>query len=96
MASYVVLVNWTDQGIRAAKDTLQRAHAFRELAESMGGRVTSTNWTIGPYDIVITVDAPDDETVTRMSLAVGMQGNARTLTLRAFGETEMKKIISGL
>lgn len=96
MASYVVLINWTDQGIRSAKDTLNRAQAFRELAQSMDAKVGSIQWTIGPYDIVSTVEAPDDETMTRLTLAVGIQGNARTQTLRAFGEADMKKILAGL
>jgi uncharacterized protein with GYD domain len=96
MATYILLVNWTDQGVRGAKDTIKRASAFREVAQSMGVTVGTVKWTLGAYDLVITVDAPDDETITRVGLALGMQGNVRTSTLRAFGEDEMARILSGL
>lgn len=96
MATYIELVNWTDQGARTAKDTINRARAFREVAGSMGVKVSSVQWTLGQYDLVITVDAPDDETVTRLGLALALQGNVRTSTMRAFGEDEMARIIGGL
>jgi uncharacterized protein with GYD domain len=96
MATYIQLVSWTDQGVRTSKDTIKRAKAFQELAGSMGVKVNSLFWTLGQYDLVITVDAPDDETVTRLGLSVGQLGNVRTSTMRAFGETEMARIIDGL
>ena len=96
MAKYIVLVNWTDQGIRNAKDTVKRAQAFREMAKSMKVKVDEFFWTLGPYDLVCSFDAPDDETVTRLGLMLGMQGNVRTITLRAFGETEMGHILQKL
>lgn len=96
MASYIALMNWTDQGIRTAKDTVNRAKAARLAFEAMGVKLRDIYWTIGPYDIVTTFDAPDDETATKVSLALGMQGNLRSTTLRAFGEQEMSQIIKGL
>jgi uncharacterized protein with GYD domain len=96
MATYIELVNWTDQGARTAKDTIKRAKAFAETAQSMGITVSSLKWTLGAYDLVITVDAPDDETVTRMGLMLAQQGNVRTVTMRAFGEEEMARILGGL
>ncbi|MGF6757783.1 GYD domain-containing protein [Paraburkholderia sp. GAS334] len=96
MATYIELVNWTDQGARTAKDTIKRANAFKEVAAGMGVKVLSVQWTLGPYDIVITVDAPDDETVTRMGLMLALQGNVRSTTMRAFGEEEMGRIIGGI
>ncbi|TDN62828.1 GYD domain-containing protein [Paraburkholderia sp. BL10I2N1] len=96
MATYIQLVSWTDQGIRNAKDTIKRAKAFAEVAGSMGVKVNSVFWTLGQYDLVITVDAPDDETVTRLGLMLGQLGNVRTSTMRAFGETEMARITDGL
>lgn len=96
MAKYVVLVNWTDQGVRNAKDTVKRARAARQAFESMGVKAGEFYWTVGSYDLVLTMDAPDDETATRASLAVSMQGNIRTTTLRAFGEQEMERIVAAL
>lgn len=96
MARYIVLANFTDQGIRSVKDTVNRARKFREAAKGMGVEVVSLDWTLGSYDVVTIVEARDDETVTRLGLALGMQGNVRTQSMRAFDETEMERIIKGL
>ncbi|APR36041.1 MULTISPECIES: GYD domain-containing protein [unclassified Paraburkholderia] len=96
MATYIMLVNWTDQGIRNVKDTVKRAKAFEETARSLGTSIGSLKWTLGAYDLVVTYDCPDDETATRIGLALGLQGNVRTSTLRAFGEDEMERILAGL
>ena len=96
MAKYIGLMNWTDQGIRGAKDTVNRSKAARQAFEAMGVKIRDIYWTIGPYDIVTTFDAPDDETATKAGLAMGMQGNIRSTTLRAFDEKEMEQILKGL
>ena len=96
MAKYVVLLNWTDQGIRAAKETTQRAEQARRVIEQMGGRMDTIYWTQGRYDLVAVVEAPDDETATAMLLRAGMQGAVRTETLRAFDEAEMGRILGKL
>ncbi len=96
MARYVVLVNWTEQGIRSVKETVSRSKAFRQAAKSMDCEIADICWTLGPYDIVSIVDAPNDEVVTRLGLILGMQGNVKTTTLRAFGESEMERIIKSL
>jgi uncharacterized protein with GYD domain len=93
MANYIVLVNWTDQGIRNFQDSQKRAADFAELVRSMGGTVKDIYWTIGPYDIVVVVEAPDDETVTAAALKVSGLGNVRTTTLRAFSQPEFAAIV---
>jgi len=96
MATYIELVSWTDQGVRAAKDTVKRAKAFEEAAGAGGVKVKSLFWTLGEYDLVITVEAPDDEAVTRVGLMLAQLGNVRTKTLRAFNAEEMTRITAGL
>ena len=96
MAKYVVLLNWTDQGIRAAKQTVERAQTARQAFAKLGAKLVDIWWTVGPYDLVGIVEAPDDETVTRAGLALGMLGNVRSTTLRAFDEGEMTGILKGL
>jgi uncharacterized protein with GYD domain len=93
MARYVLLLNWTDQGIRAVKDTVKRATSARQMVEKMGGRVNDSVWTLGAYDLVLSVEAPDDETITAMAIKLATLGNVRTTTLRAFNESEMEKIL---
>ena len=96
MSAYVSLVNFTDQGIRAAKDTVNRARAVAQAAEAAGGRFIGVWWLLGAYDLVVIFEAPDDEAATRLLLATGMQGNVRTMTMRAFSEEEMERIVQGL
>jgi uncharacterized protein with GYD domain len=94
MATYVALINWTEQGVREFKDTRDRSDAFRKLLEGMGGKLTSLYWTLGAYDIVGIVEAPDDETVTAALLKLGSLGNVRTTTMRAFTADEVGRIIA--
>jgi uncharacterized protein with GYD domain len=94
MATYIVLANFTDQGIRNIKDTTKRADAFKELARSVGVTVKDTYWTLGQYDLVAIVDAPDELVATGLGLALGKSGNVRTQTLRAFSQGDMDAILS--
>lgn len=93
MPTYISLVKWNDQGVRNSKDTVQRAQAFRGDLERRGGKLLSIYWTQGNYDIVVTIDAPDDQTAMASLLATGGLGNIRTETLRAFDESEMTSIL---
>ena len=96
MATFIVLSKFTDQGIRNVKDTAKRADAVRELARKMGIDTKSMYWTIGKYDVVVTFEAPNDETMTALSLAIASQGNVRTQTLRAFSKDEVTGILGKL
>jgi uncharacterized protein with GYD domain len=96
MPTYVILGNYSDQGIRNIKDTTKRAEAFRTFAKGMGVAVKEIYWTMGRYDIVTIIDAPDDPTATRLLLAAGALGNVRTETLRAFTERDMGQILKGI
>ncbi|MGA7328146.1 MAG: GYD domain-containing protein [Rhodomicrobium sp.] len=89
----MVLANFTEQGIRNVKDTHKRAEAFKEAAGKFGVTVKHLYWTLGRYDLVVTVEAPDDPSVTALGLALGSMGNVRTQTLRAFGAEEMTQIL---
>jgi uncharacterized protein with GYD domain len=94
MPTYVLLVNWTDQGVRTAKDTVDRYEASRQNLGKMGVTIRDTYWTIGPYDIVSIAEAPDDETMTGAALAISGEGNVRTTTLRAFTADETRGIVA--
>lgn len=96
MARYVSLLNWTDQGIRSAKETINRANAARKAFEAAGGKIVDIYWTLGQYDVVTIFDAPDAETAFKLMLAIGMQGNIRTVTMPAIDEAAMAKILAGL
>ncbi len=96
MAKYISLLNWTNEGIHNAKETVNRANAARKAFESAGGKIIDIYWTLGQYDIIVISEIPDDETAYKLVLALGMQGNVRTTTLQAVGEQEMTRIISGI
>jgi uncharacterized protein with GYD domain len=96
MATYIVLNNFTDQGIRNVKDSTKRADAVRDLAKKFGVTVKEFFWTLGSYDVVAIYDAPDDASMTSFGLAIGAAGNVRTQTLRAFSREEMNGVLAKL
>src|SRR5712671_7863990 len=93
MATYISLVQFTDKGIQAAKQTAERVVDWSAKVQSMGVRINQMYWTLGQYDQVCIFDAPDDETAASVLLAADMLGNIRTQTLRAFTASEMEKIL---
>src|SRR5580693_4161206 len=93
MATYIVLGTFTDQGIRGVKDTTKRAEAFKAMAKKVGATVKDLYWTLGQFDVMTVVDAPDDATLTALLLSAGALGNLHTQSLRAFSADEMGKIV---
>lgn len=93
MATYVALLRFTEQGARNIRETRERADAFRASAEQSGVTVREQFWTIGSYDGLLVLDAPDEQTVTAVLLELAALGNVRTQTLRAFDADEMEALI---
>jgi uncharacterized protein with GYD domain len=96
MATFVSLVNWTDQGIRHVKDTIQRYERGEELANKHGVSNEQIYWTVGPYDMVFIAQAPDAESITAYLLELGSAGNIRTTTQRGYNREEMRGILEKL
>ncbi len=96
MATYIVLLNFTDQGIRNVKDTIKRTDAVRETGKKFGVTLKDIYWTLGNYDVVHMYEAPDDATLAAHLANLGALGNVRSLTLRAFSQDEMKGILAKL
>jgi uncharacterized protein with GYD domain len=96
MATYITTVHFTEQGIKAIQDTCERAAAFKAAAKKMGVKVTGQYWTLGAFDGVLILEAPDEETVTAALLHMGSLGSVRTQTARAFGPAEMQKVLGML
>ncbi len=94
MAMYVSLVQFTDQGIRNIKDTIKRSEAAMAEAEKMGMKIVEAFWTMGAYDVVVLLNAPNDETMTAFALKVSSLGSVKTHTMRAFPREEMEKILA--
>jgi uncharacterized protein with GYD domain len=88
MPTYIVLGNFTDQGIRNIKDSPKREDAFRNLATKAGAEVKTVYRTMGRYDIAAIIECPDDVTMSAIAYSLGSAGNVRTETLRAFSRQE--------
>src|SRR5437867_12844744 len=94
MPTYISLVQFTDKGIQAAKQTTQRVADWAAKVQSMGVSIKQMYWTLGQYDQVCIFEAPDDETAASVLLAADLLGNIRTQTLRAFTSSEMDEILA--
>jgi len=93
MVTYVLLTNFTDQGIRNVKESPKRADAFRQMAKTFGVTVKDLFWTQGRYDVVTILEAPDESSVMSLSLSLGALGNVRTESLRAYSAAEMAAVV---
>jgi uncharacterized protein with GYD domain len=93
MPTYISLVQFTDKGMQAAKETTQRVSDWAAKVTSMGVKIKDMYWTLGHYDQVCVFEAPNDETAASVLLAADMLGNIRTQTMRAFTSSEMKAIL---
>jgi uncharacterized protein with GYD domain len=96
MPSYIVLLKWTQQGAANVKDSASRLDGGRKAFKKIGVKLKDTYLTMGRYDLVCVVDAPDDETFARAMLTLGSQGNVQSETLKAFPEAQYRKIIGSL
>jgi len=94
MATFIALVNFTQEGVRNFKASPDRAAAFRSIAQKAAVTVKDIYWTMGAYDAVIIMEAANDETAVAAMLGLASLGNVRTQTLRAFNSSEVKDIIS--
>ena len=94
MATFISLVNLTQDGVREFRASPDRGAKFKSMAQEAGVTVKDIYWTMGAYDAVIIMEAPDDETATAVMLSLASLGNVRTQTLRGFTSSEMQKVIS--
>ena len=96
MTMYIVLINWTDQGIKTVRESPKRLDAAKKLLGDMGGSFRDFYLTMGDYDMVAVCEAPDDAVAARFTLALGQAGNVRTKTLKAFPEKAYRELIGTL
>ena len=96
MPLFITTINWTDQGIKAIKDSPKRAQAARELAKTMGVEIKEIYLTSGESDLIAILDAPNGDNVAKLAMVLGAQGHIRTKTVRAWTEAECTKLVSEL
>ena len=93
MATFITTLHFTEQGVKAVRDTCDRAAAFKAAAEKLGVKVAGQYWTLGASDGVLVLEAPNEETATAALLHLGSLGNMRTQTARAYDPAEMQKVL---
>ncbi len=96
MSTYFILANWTEQGIKDIKASPKRLRAAKRLAKDCGVKFRSFHMTLGQYDGIATLEAPNDEAVAKFMLTLGSAGNVRTTTLKGFTEQEYREIVGSL
>jgi len=96
MALFIVTINWTEQGIRGVKDAPKRSQAAKELARKFGVEIKQIYLTSGDSDLLAIIEAPSGDSVAKLAMALGAQGNIRTRTARAWTEAEFMKLVSEL
>ncbi len=96
MATYITLIRWTEKGIEKVKESPKRLDAAKKAFQSMGAELKEFYLVMGRYDIIIISEAPNDETISKLALAIGSKGAIRTETFRAYTESEYRKIIADL
>jgi len=92
LPSFVVLGNWTEQGIRGVSKAPERIKETHRMVEKAGGKM-QLFYTMGKYDVVMIVEVPKDDEVMAILLCVGSMGNIRTVTMKAWTEAEGAKIL---
>ena len=96
MATYIALISWTDQGAKSVKDSARRFDTAKKMLQDMGGDFKAIFMMMGDYDLIAVYEAPDDAIAARFTLQLGMLGNVRTKTLKAFPEAAYREIINSL
>lgn len=96
MTTYIALINWTDKGIAMVREGPKRLDAAKKLLESMGGKFKDFYLTMGGYDMVAVMEAPDDAVAARFAMTIGREGYVRTTTMKAFPEAAYREIVASV
>jgi uncharacterized protein with GYD domain len=96
MPTFILLMKFTDMGIRRVKDSPGRIEEAIQGWGALGGKLIGLYTVLGEYDLVAIGDAPSDETVVNFILKLGSIGNVRTKTFRAFTKEEFTEMVNKL
>ncbi len=96
MPTYITLFRYTQKGAQEIKGGPGRVDALKQAAKAAGGEIKAFYLTLGQYDGVVITEAPSDEVMASRLLQTGSMGYVQTETLRAFTESEYRKIVAAL
>ncbi|MDF1634603.1 GYD domain-containing protein [Mycoplana sp. MJR14] len=96
MTMYIMLINWTEQGVKNVRESPKRLDTAKKVLGDMGGSFKDFYLTMGEHDMVAVCEAPDDAVIARFCLTLGQAGNVRTKTLKAFPEKAYRELIATL
>jgi uncharacterized protein with GYD domain len=94
MATFITTIKFTAEGVKNIQDTCRRAAAFKAAARKLGGKVTATYWTQGPFDGLLIFEADDDDTAGALMVQLASQGYVETQTAHAYTAADMEKILA--
>jgi uncharacterized protein with GYD domain len=94
MTTYILMLNWTGQGVKSLRESPKRLDAAKKSLEAMGGCFKDFYLTMGECDMVAVCEAPDDAVFARFVLTLGMGGNVRSRTLKAFPESAYRELLA--
>jgi len=90
---FIVLGNWTNEGLKNVKEAPSRIRKTHKTVEAIGGKM-ELYYSLGDYDFIMTIDVPTDESILKVLSWLGSNGFVRTKTLKAWSEDEGSKILS--
>ena len=96
MATYITLLKWTQQGVSKVRDSAKRLDAGRKAFKKAGAEIKDVYMTLGQYDLVCVIEAPDDEAYAKAILGLASRGNVSTETLKAFSEDQYREIVGSV
>ena len=96
MPTYISLIRFTQKGMEAIKEGPARLDAAKQAFQALGAKIKDFYLVTGKYDAIVVAEAPDDETIVKLSLGIAAKGNSRIETLRAFTEDQYRKIVAAL
>lgn len=83
MAAYVMLTTLTDEGRKTVKEKPERIKEVNKEVEAMGVKILAQYALLGPYDFVNILEAPSNETISRVAIQLGSRGTLQTMTMAA-------------
>ena len=83
MSTYILLTTLTAQGLQTLRSNPERLREVNKDVEELGARVVHQWMTLGNYDFVNVVEAPDEATIAKVSVVLGARGSSKLQTLTA-------------
>lgn len=89
MPTFIMLTNLTAEGVKTLKSNPTRVGEVNKEVEQLGAKVISQYATLGQYDFITVIEAPDEKAMAKISVELGSRGTMSTQTLSAIPAEEL-------